>query len=393
MLDWAAALHAGRRAASRPSPGIADFFGARCEPCRPAGRLTTGVPACRTWSRHKVESSRRVLVTGASGFIGANLVRTLLRDGHETHALVRAPASAWRLAGLNALHLHPVDLRDGPGLKAVVRTVAPEIIFHAAAHGTMPGQTDRHEVLFLQPAGHGQPARRPGGGCRFSAWSTWAVRRNTADLDRPMRARRRAPAADGLRGGQGGGDPAVPGGGVRAARSATGPRLLRLRSLGRPDAHRLARRAVAWPERRRRSRPAQQPRDFIFVDDVVDLLLVAASHAGTTGPDPARRDRPPPDGASTWSKRCCGPAGAPSQPTTGPVPAGRRARGVGREHRRNDCPHGLAAANMALDGGRGGSASWSRRRTPSDDIGCGMNTRPGSVSGTETGREGCHATI
>jgi len=46
------------------------------------------------------EQKRTVLVTGATGFIGQNLVRTLLRDGHAVIALSRQPkAAAWMFDG------------------------------------------------------------------------------------------------------------------------------------------------------------------------------------------------------------------------------------------------------------------------------------------------------
>jgi nucleoside-diphosphate-sugar epimerase len=55
----------------------------------------------------------RVLVTGATGFVGHGVTSALLEDGHEVHGLVRDPASAdsLRQAGVS---LHAGDMRE-PG--------------------------------------------------------------------------------------------------------------------------------------------------------------------------------------------------------------------------------------------------------------------------------------
>jgi len=55
----------------------------------------------------------RVLVTGATGFVGRSVTMALLGDGHEVHGLVRDPASArgLREAGVS---LHAGDMRE-PG--------------------------------------------------------------------------------------------------------------------------------------------------------------------------------------------------------------------------------------------------------------------------------------
>lgn len=42
----------------------------------------------------------RILVTGASGFVGSHVVRTLVAQGHEVTALVREDSSLWRLEDL-----------------------------------------------------------------------------------------------------------------------------------------------------------------------------------------------------------------------------------------------------------------------------------------------------
>ncbi len=72
----------------------------------------------------------KAFVTGATGFIGASLVRELLRDGASVKVLVRPEADRSNLAGLD-LQICTGDLRDPASL---ARGVAGcDTLFHAAA--------------------------------------------------------------------------------------------------------------------------------------------------------------------------------------------------------------------------------------------------------------------
>jgi UDP-glucose 4-epimerase len=86
---------------------------------------------------------KRAFVTGASGFVGANLVRRLLRDGDEVHVLLRSEQNFWRLDEIqDDLRTHFADLRDSDQLRRLVGEVKPEWIFHLAAYGAYSWQTD-----------------------------------------------------------------------------------------------------------------------------------------------------------------------------------------------------------------------------------------------------------
>jgi dolichol-phosphate mannosyltransferase len=92
---------------------------------------------------------RRVLVTGGTGFVGANLVRRLLADGHAVHLLVRpGRATAWRLEGVrDDVVLHRASLDDRAAVERAVRRVKPEWVFHLAAHGAYSWETDLDRIL------------------------------------------------------------------------------------------------------------------------------------------------------------------------------------------------------------------------------------------------------
>lgn len=93
------------------------------------------------------------LVTGAHGFIGANLVRRLLANGDNVHAIVRPDsANAARNAALDGrVTFHTCDITDAAQLATIIREVAPERIFHLAHYGGNRGQNDeamvRHVII------------------------------------------------------------------------------------------------------------------------------------------------------------------------------------------------------------------------------------------------------
>lgn len=91
---------------------------------------------------------KRVLITGASGFVGANLARRSLAEGHEVHLLLRPQHSLWRIEGIRPhVRIHPTGLADAGPLAALVAGIRPDWVFHLAAHGAYPSQTDAREMM------------------------------------------------------------------------------------------------------------------------------------------------------------------------------------------------------------------------------------------------------
>lgn len=86
---------------------------------------------------------RRAVVTGGTGFIGANLVRRLLDGDCAVHLLVRPGHDDWRIAAIrDRLSVHVLDIADPAAVRRVFQTVRPDCVFHLAAHGAYSWQRD-----------------------------------------------------------------------------------------------------------------------------------------------------------------------------------------------------------------------------------------------------------
>jgi len=75
----------------------------------------------------------RVLLTGAAGFIGSQVARLALAEGHEVVALVRPGRSLRRLEDVRErLRFLQGDLREANALEAPLRASVPDVCLHLA---------------------------------------------------------------------------------------------------------------------------------------------------------------------------------------------------------------------------------------------------------------------
>ncbi len=84
---------------------------------------------------------QRILVTGASGFIGSHLCLRLCQEGAEVHAVYRSR----RPAEVDSQHRWQADLADLAEVRKIVGETQPEVVFHLASH--VKGAPDLEHVL------------------------------------------------------------------------------------------------------------------------------------------------------------------------------------------------------------------------------------------------------
>jgi nucleoside-diphosphate-sugar epimerase len=73
----------------------------------------------------------KVLVTGAAGFVGAQVVRALVRRGDTVYAAIRASTNRRRLDDIPSVHTVEADFATPEG-RAAIASVGADVVVHAA---------------------------------------------------------------------------------------------------------------------------------------------------------------------------------------------------------------------------------------------------------------------
>lgn len=91
---------------------------------------------------------KKVLVTGAYGFIGSHLVKRLLDEGAQVSVLVRDYSNHWRLKEkLHEVCVYKGDVADSLRVSHIVHTIKPDFIFHLAAYGVDRKDKQIHQAI------------------------------------------------------------------------------------------------------------------------------------------------------------------------------------------------------------------------------------------------------
>ena len=88
-----------------------------------------------------------ILITGAAGFVGANLARYFASKGIKIHIIIKKNSNLWRLKDvMSKIHIHYSDLNNKKNIKNIIKKVKPKTIFHLAANGAYSDQNDLGKI-------------------------------------------------------------------------------------------------------------------------------------------------------------------------------------------------------------------------------------------------------
>jgi len=94
---------------------------------------------------------RKILITGAGGFVGSNLVLRLLKDeDNEIYIIIKESTNLWRIKEVIAnerIKKIYCDILDFSKLKEAIEKIQPEYIIHTAVHGGYYYQKDSEKII------------------------------------------------------------------------------------------------------------------------------------------------------------------------------------------------------------------------------------------------------
>lgn len=80
-----------------------------------------------------METLNKILITGASGFIGSHLTKKLVQEGFEVGIIKRENSDLWRIKGLlDKIATFDVDLKNARRVHKILSGFRPDVIFHLA---------------------------------------------------------------------------------------------------------------------------------------------------------------------------------------------------------------------------------------------------------------------
>jgi len=92
----------------------------------------------------------RVLVTGATGFVGANLARALVQnDDIELSITIRASSNLWRINDIKDKfrNICIADFSDRGQVFDLIEQVQPNIIYHLATYGGLGREREKERII------------------------------------------------------------------------------------------------------------------------------------------------------------------------------------------------------------------------------------------------------
>lgn len=98
--------------------------------------------------------NKKVFITGANGFIGANLTKLLINKNYNVSILVRKKSNLWRLNEIKSkIKLYYGDIENKNNLKTIINKIKPTYIIHLSSYGNSSNENDLRKIINIDVLG------------------------------------------------------------------------------------------------------------------------------------------------------------------------------------------------------------------------------------------------
>lgn len=89
----------------------------------------------------------KIIVTGASGFVGANVVKKNLNK-NEIYVFARKDSNTWRLNDIKSeINIQTINFENKHRIQSAVNKIKPDYVFHLATYGGYPFQQNIEKII------------------------------------------------------------------------------------------------------------------------------------------------------------------------------------------------------------------------------------------------------
>ena len=95
-----------------------------------------------------MNKNSKVLVTGASGFLGANFTKFLNNKNKDLSIFINKKSKIWRIEDIvKNLDVHYVDIKNKKIIFEKIKKIKPDYVYHFAANGVYPFQRNIEKII------------------------------------------------------------------------------------------------------------------------------------------------------------------------------------------------------------------------------------------------------
>ena len=88
-----------------------------------------------------------ILITGATGFVGSQILRRFVNKNIKTNIIIRKSSNIWRINDIiNKTKYHEVDITNRLKIDQIIKKIKPQIVFHLATYGAYPHQKKENKI-------------------------------------------------------------------------------------------------------------------------------------------------------------------------------------------------------------------------------------------------------